>query len=145
MDSDELLALAARVEAGETKALSIRQPWCHHILYDGKDVENRDWPTRGRGWFLIHASKSEAEDRELIRERKMPLGAVVGAARITDCVEAMDSEWFCGRFGFVLQDAVSIDPVPVKGALGFFALPAVTNAAVAASLRARAAQSGAST
>lgn len=25
-----------------TKAISIRQPWCHHILFDGKDIENRD-------------------------------------------------------------------------------------------------------
>lgn len=34
--------------AGAIKALSIKQPYPHHIFHDGKDVENRDWPTRGR-------------------------------------------------------------------------------------------------
>ncbi len=38
-------------------ALSIRQPWAWHILHSGKDIENRDWPTRFRGRVLIHASK----------------------------------------------------------------------------------------
>lgn len=38
-------------------ALSIRQPWAWHILNSGKDIENRDWPTRFRGRVLIHASK----------------------------------------------------------------------------------------
>jgi hypothetical protein len=126
-----VVELAERVRRGEIKALSIRQPWCHHILFDGKDVENRDWPTRGRGWFLVHASKSEAEDRELIRQKNMPLGGIVGIARIVDCVEQMDSEWFCGRYGFVLRDAAPLPFVPCKGALGFFALSEDVRAAVA--------------
>ena len=25
------------------KALSIKQPWADHILFRGKDVENREW------------------------------------------------------------------------------------------------------
>lgn len=29
-------------------ALSIRQPWASLILKAGKDIENRDWPTRAR-------------------------------------------------------------------------------------------------
>ncbi len=45
--------LAERVRAGQIKALSIKQPYPHHIFHDGKDVENRDWPTKGRGWFII--------------------------------------------------------------------------------------------
>lgn len=131
-------AVAQRCRAGSIKALSIRQPWCHHILFDGKDVENRDWPTKGRGWFLIHASKSEAEDRELIRSRQMPLGGIVGAARIVDCVTSMDSRWFMGVYGFVLRDAFPIPLVPVKGALGFFAPPADILGAVADAIEAAA-------
>lgn len=130
-------ALADRCEAGTIKALSIRQPWCHHILHDGKDVENRDWPTKGRGWFLIHASKSEAEDRELIRAKQMPLGGIVGAARITDCVTAMESNWFCGKFGFVLADAFELPLIECKGKLGFFTVEPETASAVAAALRAK--------
>ena len=40
------------------QAISIRQPWCHFILHDGKDVENRTWPSRFRGPVLIYASKT---------------------------------------------------------------------------------------
>lgn len=42
------------------KALSIRQPWAWMILHAGKDIENREWPTRFRGRVLIHASKAAA-------------------------------------------------------------------------------------
>ena len=44
------------------KALSIRQPWAWMILYAGKDIENREWPTRFRGRVLIHASKGMTHD-----------------------------------------------------------------------------------
>lgn len=131
----DLQELATRIADGQIKALSIRQPWCHHILYDGKDVENRDWPTRGRGWFLIHASKSEAEDRELIRAKQMPLGGIVGVARIVDCVTAMDSRWFCGKYGFVLRDALPLPLVPCKGQLGFFVPDQETRVEVAANFQ----------
>lgn len=38
-------------------ALSIRQPWASLILKAGKDIENRDWPTKYRGRILVHAAK----------------------------------------------------------------------------------------
>jgi hypothetical protein len=38
-------------------ALSIRQPWAWLILNAGKGIENRTWPTKFRGRFLIHAAK----------------------------------------------------------------------------------------
>ena len=75
----DLRGLIERVADGRIRALSIKQPYPHHIFHDGKDVENRDWPTRGRGWFLVHAGKKDDEDRELIREKNMPLGGIVGA------------------------------------------------------------------
>ncbi|HLN24206.1 MAG TPA: ASCH domain-containing protein [Patescibacteria group bacterium] len=102
-------------------ALSIRQPWCHRILYDGKDVENRSWPTRFRGRVLIHASKGvDAGSRDEIRAGAMPLGGIVGVMEITDCVSAMDSEWFFGRYGFVIRNAQPLPFMPCKGSLGFF-------------------------
>ena len=37
-------------------ALSIRQPWASlFVLKAGKNIENRDWPTKYRGRILIHA------------------------------------------------------------------------------------------
>lgn len=103
------------------RALSIRQPWCHHILHDGKDVENRSWPTNFRGLVLIHASlKVDADDKDEVRAKNMPLGGIVGVMRITDCVQHMDSEWFFGPWGFVIQDARPLRFMPCKGSLGFF-------------------------
>jgi hypothetical protein len=129
--------LAGRIERGEIKALSIKQPYPHHIFHDGKDVENRDWPTRGRGWFVVHAgvSKSELDMKDPI-DAAYPRGGVVGMARIVDCVDNMDSSWFYGKYGFVLKDAFPIPLVPCKGALGFFALPDDARAQVANAVRA---------
>jgi hypothetical protein len=135
----DLLALADRVAAREIKALSIKQPYPHHIFHDGKDVENRDWPTRGRGWFVVHAGISKTElDMSDQAEAAMPRGGVVGMARITDCVQQMESNWFFGRYGFVLKDAFALPLVPCRGQLGFFALPSDICGQVASLIRARA-------
>lgn len=132
-DRAALLELASRVEAGAIKALSIKQPYPHHIFHDGKDVENRDWPTRGRGWFIVHAGVSKSElEMDDPREAAMPRGGVVGMARIVDCVQSMESNWFFGRYGFVLRDAFPLPLVPCRGQLGFFNLDAETCRQVAA-------------
>lgn len=133
-DKSRLLELAERVSRGEIKALSIKQPYPHHIFHDGKDVENRDWPTKGRGWFIIHAgvSKSECARSQL----DLPRGGIVGMARIVDCVTQMDSEWFFGRYGFVLRDAFPVPMIPCRGQLGFFRTPEETWAPLAEALRA---------
>jgi hypothetical protein len=112
-------------------ALSIRQPWAWLIVNAGKDIENRTWPTRFRGPVLIHASKAwrwqEKEDRDRVIfsfgiaiPETLPLGGIVGEARIVDCVEDYSSRWFNGPFGFVLTDVKPVDFVPCRGALGFF-------------------------
>ena len=120
-------------------ALSIRQPWAWHILNSGKDIENRDWPTRFRGRVLIHASKgmtrAEYEDGqdplwasggptiELPPIEKLERGGIVGSVEIVDCVAASDSPWFFGRFGFMLRNPKPLPFVPWKGQLGFFDVP----------------------
>lgn len=110
------------------KALSIRQPWCHRILHEGKDVENRDWRTHFRGWFLIHASKGvDAGDRDEVKAKEMPLGGIVGMAEIVDCVTSMDSPWFFGRFGFVLRNVRPLPFIQCNGSLSFFK-PDITDA-----------------
>ncbi len=132
----DLHKLADRVSAGEIKALSIKQPYPHHIFHDGKDVENRDWPTNGRGWFIVHAGVSKSElDKDDPDHMAMPRGGVVGMARIVDCVTKMDSNWFFGRYGFVLRDAFSLPLIPCKGQLSFFNLERDICQAVAAAIR----------
>jgi len=119
--------------------LSIRQPWAWLILHAGKDIENRCWPTRFRGRFLIHAAKGctkneygdaamfawEATDgRGLIPPlATLPRGGIVGVAELVDCVAASPSKWFMGEYGFVLRDVQPLEFLPVTGALGFFRLP----------------------
>jgi hypothetical protein len=130
------------------KALSIRTPWWWYILHAGKDIENRDWPTRVRGRVLIHASKWwvkediarddwDAEemaakagsnfllpDWRKIRECCECRGCIVGSVEIVDCVPQSDSPWFVGDYGFVLRNPVTFaKPIPYKGALGFFGVP----------------------
>jgi len=116
------------------RALSIKQPWPHHIFHDGKDVENRDWSTRKRGWFLVHTGIDASEDREMIRAKSLPLGGYVGVMLITDCVSAMESRWFFGKYGLVISAAAPIDFVKGKGQLGFFAPPLEVLAALETSL-----------
>lgn len=137
--SDALVQLAERVAAGQIKALSIKQPYPHHIFHDGKDVENRDWPTKGRGWFIVHAGVSKSElDMSDPKEAAMPRGGIVGMARIVDCVTAMESDWFFGRYGFVLEDAFPVDLIPCRGQLGFFVPPEEVLPKLAAAIRSRA-------
>lgn len=134
----QLALLADRIERGDIKALSIKQPYPHHIFHDGKDVENRDWATRGRGWTIVHAGVSKTElDMSDAREAAMPRGGVVGMMRITDCVEVMDSQWFLGRYGFVIGEAFPLPLVPCRGMLGFFNLDAEVRKQVAALVRDR--------
>lgn len=115
------------------KALSIRQPWAWAIIHAGKDLENRNWRTQFRGPVCIHAAKGMTR-REMHQALDfmetigaaipsiMPtlLGGIIGVAEVVDCVDASDSPWFMGRYGFVLRDARPVDFIPVKGALGFF-------------------------
>jgi hypothetical protein len=126
------------------KALSVRAPWWWFILYGGKDIENRDWPTSFRGTIYLHASKwwstldvSEDEEtaarcRRIARdmgrgsqpdyqEMRASGGCIVGQVDIVGCVTQSDSPWFFGRYGFVLANPVAFaKPIPCKGHLGFF-------------------------
>ena len=125
--------LAAEVAEGLVKALSIKQPYPHHIFNSGKDVENRDWPTNVRGWVMVHAGLSTSElDMAEPREAAMPRGGIVGMMKIVNCVQGMDSRWFFGRYGFVLGAAYPLPLIPCKGKLGFFLPPPEVCAAVAA-------------
>lgn len=115
-------------------ALSIRQPWAWAIINAGKDIENRDWKTKFRGPVCIHAAKGlkfqEWDEAAYYMFRSygfiapepddLHRGGIIGVAEIVDCVEASNSPWFFGRYGFVLRNARPVEFIPVKGGLGFF-------------------------
>lgn len=126
--------------------LSIRQPWVWGIFFAGKEVENRDWATKVRGRVLVHASAGMTRDEwhrfldtahtisyqrpfqsglALPAFKNLPRGCLFGGVTITDCVEEHESPWFFGRYGFVLADPKPLPaPIPYKGKLGFFRVPA---------------------
>ena len=116
------------------KALSIQQPWAWLIVNGHKDIENRTWPTKGRGRVLIHAGKKiDAEGYNFVRANfphitlptSFDVGGIVGEARIVNCVRQSNSRWFVGEYGFVLADAKPLPFVPYRGQLGFFEVDAV--------------------
>jgi len=132
------------------KALSVRAPWWWFILYGGKDIENRDWPTKFRGTVYLHASKwfgkQEVYDNfqdvrdginpgfcgrsVTIGEMRGLGGHIVGTVEIVDCVKESASPWFSGSYGFVLRNPMPLaNPFPFKGALGFFDVPLLSSPA----------------
>lgn len=110
--------------------LSIQQPWAWAICHLGKDVENRSWPTKFRGQFLVHAGKRVDSDGydylydhwrvEAPDEKSIGCGGIVGIAEIVDCVSKSSSPWFFGPYGFVLRGQRPLAFMPLKGQLGFF-------------------------
>ncbi|MBN9529764.1 MAG: hypothetical protein J0H82_26390 [Alphaproteobacteria bacterium] len=65
------------------------------------------------------------DKHEALRDLKTAGGHIVGSVEVVDCVTASASPWFCGPVGFVLRDPVVLSrPIPCKGALGFFRVPA---------------------
>lgn len=134
-------------------AISVRQPWPWAIMNGGKDIENRDWPTKVRGRVCLHAAKgmtrNEYEDcldtihhislthpfksgMTLPAFEGLPRGGIIGTVEIADCVTESASPWFFGRYGFVLRVPQPTEFIPVKGALGFFRWRDNLNAAPAA-------------
>jgi len=130
---------SALVAVGSTDllCLSVRQPWAWLICNGGKDIENRDWPTRFRGRVLIHAGKTMtradyeacclfiADMRTTCRLPaydilRQQCGGIVGETEIAGCVTESESPWFCGAFGFTLRNSKPLAFTPCKGALGFF-------------------------
>jgi hypothetical protein len=110
------------------KALTIQQPWASLIFQGRKDIENRNWYTYIRGRVLIHAGKTidrggyefMAEHGIVLAGPPLPTGAIIGSVEIADVVTKSDSIWFCGKYGFVLQNPIPCSPIAIRGALGFW-------------------------
>ncbi|NSZ06441.1 ASCH domain-containing protein [Agrobacterium tumefaciens] len=118
-------------------ALSIMQPWAWLIVNGHKDIENRKWSTKFRGLVAIHAGKkidgeaafdlavdnhpaTGAEFAFPDIPNRYQTGGIVGVAEIVDCVRSSESEWFVGKYGFVIRNARPVEFIPVRGELAFF-------------------------
>jgi hypothetical protein len=115
------------------KALTVRQPWVHAILHEGKDIENRSRRTNLRGWLAIHAAGQPDRYAEYPRGHRVPdlaslnYSAICGVVRVVDVVTQSRSKWFWRRedgstnFGWVLGEVKSLtQPIPCKGARGLW-------------------------
>ena len=93
-------------------AENVHQPWATLLALGSKRIETRSWRTRYRGDLLIHAARTRAEPAltdppaavqaafgRPVRHgpdgytRAMPAGALVGAARLVDCVRIGGLDW----------------------------------------------------
>lgn len=102
-------------------ALSVRQPWGHRILFEGKDIENRDRRTKVRGTIFVHSALTIEDDGQELAERlRLPVGGLIGTVDIVDCVSESDSEWFYGPYGYVLANPRPMPFVQCRGMPGFF-------------------------
>lgn len=129
------------------KGLSLYNPWAWALFNAGKDVENRPWYSKFRGWAAIQVSmhwvmsevhevvsaiKSAAAqsgtvlppiDLEQIKGQR---GHIIGLVKIDDWKPSIlyKSPWaFKEGYGAHVCLSVPIEPVLCKGSLGLFNLP----------------------
>lgn len=118
------------------KALSVRQPWAHAIIHNGKDIENRKRHSGYRGTVLIHASIAMPDDEyraavdfmmnsaglsfpETPARTDLKRGGIIGAVDMLDSIDAhdprADSGWWMGPRGYVFHNPRPIRFIPCKG------------------------------
>lgn len=139
------------------KTLTIKQPWAYLICSGIKDIENRTWkcPQKYIGQrVLIHAGLAKQESlQHLLSIQQLQIvnnrisyvedsrlftkGAIIGSAKIVDCVINHPSVWaeeselgqddFTNEFLMPIYNWVLADPIlfekpilNVKGRLGFW-------------------------
>lgn len=115
------------------KAISIKQPWVHAILHEGKDIENRTWQRHFRGWIAIHASATPRHGALLPRGSKTPdpktldYSAICGIARLVDIVTKSRSKWFyrpddgSTNYGWILAEVKRLRrSIKCNGMLGLW-------------------------
>ena len=117
-----------------------------------KRIENRPWkPWPDVTEIVIHAGiKYHREHADQIWEvfeeetpprDQLPAGALVAVVDVVGCIdgenedaaphELAESPWFTGPYGWVLENVRKLpEPVPCKGALGLWWIPAEQEAAV---------------
>lgn len=136
------------------KALSILQPWAWLIVRPDvtdptarqvlrmtglmKDVENRSWPSKFEGRFIVHAGKKwgreQREDLDDLRllypsihfPASFDLGGIVGAAIAAPGLPnvVLKSRWHQpGCYGIPLSGQTPLPFIPYRGQLGWFEIP----------------------
>lgn len=136
------------------KALTIKQPWAWAIVNGTKRVENRTWkpPFDIIGQRIAIHTSARIEKAELLAYTELgawleptvntlPVGCIVCTAIVVG-YSVMEGNrlvqqskgaqgynpytdpWFCGPVGWLLADVRKVAPLPCKGALGLWDMPA---------------------
>lgn len=128
---------------GNTKVLSLKQPYAWLIANGYLLVDDRTWGTQYRGPLLIHASKGLYEqyydyiksrtDIPLPTKDKLEYGGVIGVANLVHCCRPGDLPEGVSRqqrahfggvhqeyFGFLFEQATPLAFIPCPGKLGIF-------------------------
>lgn len=114
------------------------------LLHAIKPVENRTWETMYRGPLLIHAGQQctrgdydacvlflLSDERtahvaqDLPQREALQLGGIVGRVNLVACTRMHESPYFCGPFGWVMEDPTPLPFVRAKGRLGLYNTPGV--------------------
>ncbi|WP_328903221.1 ASCH domain-containing protein [Streptomyces sp. NBC_00441] len=122
------------------RALTIRQPWADAIAHGTKRTENRSWATPSKHLgtrILIHAAAATDKKAVLPPEAnvgrafgRIPIAqrsAIIAVATLTEChfdkgMQCCNPWGMDGYFHWTLTDVTALpEPVPAKGALGFWA------------------------
>ena len=121
-------------------ALSIRNPWAMEIILGRKDIENRNWKPRLETPFRLNIHAGKVFDgrafpwslltREQCAHRMGALVGIVTVVAIHDgyACHGACSSWanWSARWHWELSNAHAIDPIPMKGRLGLWEVPADT-------------------
>ncbi len=115
------------------KALSLKQPYAELVVAGKKKIELRNWNTKFRGEFFIHASgQVDKEAMQKFGFNELPRGSIIGKTTLVEvkkyptetehrrdrALHLASSDW--GKYGFVLENAQRITPITAKGKLGFW-------------------------
>lgn len=125
--------------------ITICNPYPELILLGEKPIENRPHRWNYRGQLFIHAGKSRSwmTDDDQRRYPNLPFGAIVGVCNLVECLEMSahtwpsqyqhlkDHEHANGPWCLILADVRRFkQPVPARGALGLWRVPADLQPAV---------------
>lgn len=118
------------------KVLSVKQPYAELIVSGKKKIELRKWNTNFRGEFLIHASlRPDEEVMKRLGYSSLTTGAIIGKASLAGVKHYASEEEMkndeklhlatsaFGDYGFVLENAERMNPIPCRGNLGFWNYP----------------------
>lgn len=83
-----------------------------------------DFPPRGcrhdGGEYRYACWRLERHGVACPRPDLLVRSAIIGVVEVVEIVTASENEWFGGTAGLLLKEPKPVNPIPAKGALGYF-------------------------